>query len=49
MQDQQRTSEILTGNADLADSCQWTPPATTERAPLPGCAHFDALDSIELS
>lgn len=31
---------VLTGNADLAESCAWEPPTSTERAPLPGREHL---------
>lgn len=31
------------GNADLADSCDWEPPTSTERAGLPGEEHKAAL------
>lgn len=34
---------VLAGNSDLAESCAWEPPTSTERAPLPGEEHKAAL------
>lgn len=39
---------VLTGNADLADSCEWVPTVVTPgTTPLPDCEHFAVLASIE--
>lgn len=46
---------VLTGNADLSESCTWSPPPptdpddTSKRPPLPGHEHAAALASIELN
>lgn len=37
-------TDVLTGNADLADSCAWQPPAHTERPGLPGLEHQAGAD-----
>lgn len=42
--DRMRDDGIQRGNADLADSCQWTPPGEPERPTLPGHEHEAPLN-----
>lgn len=35
---------ITLGNGDLDESCSWAPPASTERAPLPGHEHLMGVE-----